>query len=204
MYTDEQTVIHHTDRLEELRVTTELLRQERTLLRAQLEHLVAVDPVEVFEDRTGVLFRLFFRVHSPDGTPLEIVRLVNVLVGREEVVHDDKVNLSAPGKLDTMQTIKARQQGVGVALDVCIVLLENREQKLVLRVANGLYDEAVVAGKVKERARLARRPQFGEDVLGGEREKVISGIELEIVLAQLPEHPGGIIFKLEIILCRGR
>ena len=73
-----------------------------------------------------------------------------------------------------------------------------------LRVPDGLDNEPIVAGKVEKRARLSRRAQFGEDVLGGEREEVVGGIELEIVLSQLAKHPWGIVFKLEVVLGRGR
>ena len=99
---DEQTVIHHVHRLKKVRVATELFRQERTLLWPELERLSTVDPIEVFEHRTGVLFRFLFGVLSPYCTALEVIRLVDVLVWWKEVVHDDKVDLSAPGELDTM------------------------------------------------------------------------------------------------------
>lgn len=102
VYTDEQTVIHHMHRLQECRVTTQLLCQQRTLLRSKLQHFFAVDPVEVLQHRAGILFGHFFRVLSPHSTALEIVRLVDILVWREQIVHDDEVNLLASWELDTM------------------------------------------------------------------------------------------------------
>ena len=42
-------------------------------------------------------------------THLEVVRLVNVAVGREEVVHDHKVDLLAMRELDAVEAVEARQ-----------------------------------------------------------------------------------------------
>ena len=80
--------------LEQLRVAPDLLRQQRPLLRPELETLPAVDPIEVLEYRTRVLTCSLLRVLAPDRTSLEVVRLVDVLVRREEVVHDHKVDLA--------------------------------------------------------------------------------------------------------------
>ena len=55
VYTDQKRIIHHAKLLEKLGVAAELFREERTLLRAELEFLAAVDPIEVFEHRTRVL-----------------------------------------------------------------------------------------------------------------------------------------------------
>lgn len=48
---------------------------------------------------------------------------------------------------------------------------------------NRLDDEPVVTREVEERARLARRAEFGEDVLGGEGKEVVGGVQVEVVLA---------------------
>jgi hypothetical protein len=124
-------------------------------------------------------------------------------MGRKEVVHDDKVDLAAARELDAVKAVEAREEGVRVLLDVLVILLENAAQELVLRVSNRLDDEPVVARKVEEGARLARRAQLGEDVLGGERDKVVGGVEVE-VLAQLPEDPRSVVLELEVVLGRGR
>jgi hypothetical protein len=82
---------------------------------------------------------------------------MDITVGRKQVVHDDKVDLGASGEFDTVQAIEAREEGMGISLDMFVVLLEDRAEELVFGGVDGLDDEAVVAAKVEERARLARR-----------------------------------------------
>jgi hypothetical protein len=91
-----------------------------------------------------------FWIFSRDGGPFEIVRLVDVAMGRHEVVHDDKVDLPTSRQLDPMQAIEARDEGVRVVPDVLVVLLEDTPKELVLGVVNRFDDEAVIPGKVKE------------------------------------------------------
>ena len=55
VYTDKKRIIHDAKLLEKLGVAAELFREERTLLRTELEFLAAVDPIEVFEYRARVL-----------------------------------------------------------------------------------------------------------------------------------------------------
>jgi len=143
------------------------------------------------------------RLIRKDLSHLEVVSFVDIAMGREEVVHDDKVDLAAARELDTVKAVEAREEGVRVLLDVLVILLEDAAQELVLGVSDRLDDEPVVARKVEEGARLARRAQLGEDVLGGERDEVVGGVEVE-VLAQLPEDPRSVIFELEVVLGRGR
>ena len=50
---------------------------------------------------------------------------MDVLVRGKEVVHDDKVNLVAPGKFDTMEAIEAGEECMGIVLDVGMVPLED-------------------------------------------------------------------------------
>lgn len=118
---------------------------------------------------------------------------------RKEVVHDDKVNLATSRQLDAVQAIEARQERVRVLLHVLVVVLQDLAQELVLRVADRFDDEAVVAREVEERAALARRPEFGQDVLGGEGDEVVGRVEVE-VFAQFTEHPGRVILELEVVL----
>ena len=65
--------------------------------------------------------------------------------------------------------------------------------------SNRLDDEAVVTGEVEEGTGFPRRSELGEYILCGEREEVISGVEVKAVLAKLAEDPGSIIFELEIV-----
>lgn len=161
MNAHEKTVVHHPQVLEDLRVAPELLRQERALLRAQLERLLAVDPVKVLEYCAGILRGAVFGVLAADGGAFEVIRLVYVLVRGEEVVHDDEVDLAAVGKLHAVEAVEAREQRVRVTLHVLVVLPEDSPEELVLIVVDRLDDEAVVARKVEERSRLSRRPKLG-------------------------------------------
>lgn len=111
---NEQTVIHHIDLFQEFRVPPELFRQQRAFLRPQFNHPLTVDPVEIFEDCTRVLASLGLWVLAPDCTPLEVVRLVNITMRREEVIHDHKVNLAPVRKLDAVQAIESREQRMRV------------------------------------------------------------------------------------------
>lgn len=55
-----------------------------------------------------------------------------------------------------MKTVEPREERVGVADDVGVVLGEDLPQELVLRVADRLDDEAIVPRKVEKRSRLSR------------------------------------------------
>lgn len=66
---------------------------------------------------------------------------------------------------------------------------------------NRLDDEPVVTREVEERARLARRAEFGEDVLGSEGKEVVGGVQVEVVLAQFSEYPWCVVLELEVVLC---
>jgi hypothetical protein len=113
------------------------------------------------------------------------------------------VNLAPVRQLHAVQAIEAREERVRVGLEVHVVVLQDREQELVLAVPDRLDDEAVVARKVEERARLARRAELGQDVLGGEREQVVGRIEAE-ELADVAEDPGRVVLELEVVLGRRR
>jgi hypothetical protein len=95
---------------------------------------------------------------------------VDVAVRREEVVHDDKVDLAPPRQLDAVEAIETGQQGVRVGFDMFMIVLEDGSKELVLRVRNGFDDKPIVAREVEERAGLSGGAEFGQDVFGGERE----------------------------------
>ena len=52
---------------------------------------------------------------AENSSYLEIKYLVDILVGREHIAHDDKVYLSATREFDAMKTIVATEQGIGIA-----------------------------------------------------------------------------------------
>jgi hypothetical protein len=113
------------------------------------------------------------------------------------------MNLLSPRKLYTMKSIKPAQQSMRVRFDMLPVLRENAKEKLVFCVPDGLYDEAVIAGEVEERAAFARGGEFGENVLGCEGEEVVCRIQREVVFAEFAEDPRSIVFEFEVISRRG-
>jgi len=108
MHTDEQAVIHDVHLFQKLRIPFELFRQECPFLWPQLQSFSSVDPVEVFERHLVLFFcSLFLRVESTNCAALEVVRFMDVLVGREKVVHYDEMNLSPSWQLHAMKAIEA-------------------------------------------------------------------------------------------------
>ena len=98
---------------------------------------------------------------------------------REQVVHDDKVDLLAVRDLDPVESVELGEQGVRVPLDVLVVVAEDHAQPLVLAVMDRFDDVLVVAGEVEEAAALARRAEFGKDVLARQGHEVVPGIQFE-------------------------
>ncbi len=114
------------ERLEELGVAAKLLREEGTFLGTQRELLTALDPIEVLQHRPRVFTSTLLGVYPTDCAALEIVRLVDILMSREEVVHDHKVYLASMRKFDTMKAIETRKQCMRVPTHVRVVLLQYR------------------------------------------------------------------------------
>lgn len=81
-------------------------------------------------------------------------------MGREQVVHDHKVNLAASRQLDSMQSVEPAEEGVWVLLDVRVVLFQDRQEELVFGMTDGFDDETVVAGKIEEGSRFSRGAKF--------------------------------------------
>ena len=147
-----QTIIHHIRLLQEFRIPSELLSQQRPLLWAQLQHIPAIDPIQVLQDRPRVPRSLLLRVLPPHRASLQIIRLVDIPMGWEQIIHDHEMDLPSPGQLHAVQPIEARQQCVRVVLHVRVVVLQDGEEEFVLRVPDSFDDEAVVAGEVEEGA----------------------------------------------------
>lgn len=82
---------------------------------------------------------------------------------------------------------------------VRVVALQYRAEELVFCMPNRLDDEAIVTGEVEERPGFARRPELRKNILRGEGEEVVSGVQVKTVLAKLAEDPRSIVFKLEIV-----
>jgi hypothetical protein len=92
------------------------------------------------------------------------------------------MNLAASWELDSVETVESGKERVGVVLDVVVIVFEDRPQKLVLGVADGLDDVLVVAREVEEGARFSGRAELREDIFGREGEEVVGWIESEVVL----------------------
>jgi len=109
-------------------------------------------PVQVLQHRTRVPLRFILGVLPAHRTAFQIIRLVNILMWWEKVVHNDEMDLASSGQLNTMQTIESTEECVRILLDVIKVLRKNAQQELVFRVSDRLDDEAVVTRKVEEGA----------------------------------------------------
>lgn len=137
-----------------------------------------------------------------NGRTLQVKGLVDIAMRREEVVHDDEMDLSPIRHLDTVKTIELRDQRVRVFLHVLVVFGKNLPQDLMLGVMNGLDDILIISRKVEEAPTLARRAQLGEDILAGEGHEVIGRVEAELC-PETSKYPRGIVLEFEVILGRG-
>ena len=76
-------MVHDVRTLQELCVAPELLSEERSLLRPELERPVAADPIDVLEDGTRFLACLILGVLAADRRALQVKGLVDIAVRRE-------------------------------------------------------------------------------------------------------------------------
>lgn len=68
----------------------------------------------------------------------------------KEIVHDDKVNLATMWQFYSMQSVKSRNEGIGVIKHVLVVLFQYFAQKLVLGMRNRFDDETIVSREIEE------------------------------------------------------
>jgi hypothetical protein len=85
MYANQERVVRHLEPLKELGVAAELLCEDGALFRTELELFAAIDQVEVL-GCLRILTRALLKKYSTDGATLEVVGLVNIFMGWEEVV----------------------------------------------------------------------------------------------------------------------
>jgi hypothetical protein len=126
---------------------------------------------------------------------------VNVLVQREEVVHDQEMDLLSARELHAVQAVEARDERVGVVHDVLVVCRQHAPQELVFGVVDRLDNEPVVPREVEETATLPGRAELRQDVLGGERKEVVRGVNVEVFLAEFAKDPRRVVFELEVVPC---
>lgn len=87
-----------------------------------------------------------------------------------------------------------------IPANVVMVVFQNLADEFVFSVVYRFDDEPVIAGKIKERARLPGGPEFRENILLRQRKEVIRRIEVEALLPEVSENPRCIILELEIVL----
>jgi hypothetical protein len=121
---NKKTVVHNIDFVQKLGVSPQLLRQKCSLLRSKLQHLASIYPIEIFEHSPWVLDGFILRVFTPHSATLQVVSFVDIPVRREQVVHDNEVNLASPREFYTMKPVESREQCVRVILYVRMILLE--------------------------------------------------------------------------------
>ena len=68
-----------------------------------------------------------------------------------DVVYDDEMDLEPMRKLDTAETVESGNEGMQIALDMFVIVLENAAEEFVFVVVDRLDDETVIAGKVKDK-----------------------------------------------------
>ena len=197
---NQEGVVHDAAATQPLHVFLELVKEDAGGLWAELKLARALEPVEVLEHGPALaLWRSGVVVEAANGGALEVVDLMDVLVGREDVSHNDKVDFAALRKLDAVEAEDTAEEGVWVCEDVGVVCREDLEQHAVLRGVDGLYDEAVVGGVVEEAAALAGRPKLRKDILAGQRQQVVVAVDLEQV-PEPAEHPRRVVLELEVVL----
>ena len=75
---------------------------------------------------------------------------MHIAMRREQVVHDDEMDLPPMRQLNPMQPIKPTQQRMRIRLDMLMIILQYPPQELMLRMPYSLDDEPIVPTKVKE------------------------------------------------------
>lgn len=118
---------------------------------------------------------------------------------REQVIHDDEMDLTSIGYLYAMQAVELGKKGVGVLLYVVVVVFENLAEEFVFSVMDSLDDVLVVAREIEKAAALAWRAELGKNVFTCQRDKVIGRVELE-GSAEMTEDPWRIVLELEVVL----
>ena len=60
------------------------------------------------------------------------------------------MDLSASRQFDTMQTVETREEGMGISLDVFMVIFQDRSEEFVFGMSDGFDDEPIVSREVEE------------------------------------------------------
>jgi len=119
---DKQAIIHDVDFPQQFCISSQLLRQQSSFLWSELQHLATVDPIQVLQDSPWVCSGLFLRILSSHSATLQVIRLMDIPMGREEIVHDNEVNFSSVRKLDTMKSIEPGEKRVWIVLHMCVII----------------------------------------------------------------------------------
>ena len=111
-----------------------------------------IDPIQVLQDHPWIPRSLLLWVLPPHCAPLQIICLVDILMGPEQVIHDHEMDLLPLGQLHVVQPIETQQWCVQIQIvpHMHVVVFQDGEEEFVLQVPDGFDDEAVVAGEVRE------------------------------------------------------
>ncbi len=101
-----------------LDIPVNLFNQKLSLFRPKVNFLVSFQPVLVLQNSPWILESLGFWIVPPNHGPFQVVRLVNVLVGRKDIAHDDKVDFPVPREFDPMESKNTREKGMRIIFDV--------------------------------------------------------------------------------------
>ena len=118
--------------------------------------IVPSQPIKIFQGRSWVLLKILLSKLPPNSRSFKVKCLVDVAMWRKEVVHDNEVDFPAIRNFHPVQAIELRYQGIGVGLNMRIVLSKNFPQKLVLSVMDCLDDVLIVPREVEEASTFAR------------------------------------------------
>jgi hypothetical protein len=120
MDTDEQTIIHDVEPGQQFHIPLGLFHKEMALLWSELQLAVAVDPVKILLSCTWVVAELLVADCTSKSRALQVIRLMDIPVRREDVAHHYKVNLASMRQLYTVQAKESAQKGMWILLNMLL------------------------------------------------------------------------------------
>jgi len=92
-------------------------------LGSKLQLAISVDPVQILLGCAWIVVEFLVTDGSAQGRSFQVVGLVDISVGWEDVAHDHKVNLASMGQLDTVQSKEATEKGMWILLDMLYIYI---------------------------------------------------------------------------------
>lgn len=115
---NQQTVIHNVESRQQLHISLHLLHKLVSFLGSNLQLAIPVDPIEILLRCAWVVVQFFIADRTAQGRALQVKGFVDISVRREDIAHDNKVNLLSMRQLDSMEAKEATQKRVWVLFDV--------------------------------------------------------------------------------------